>query len=331
MAPSASIFERFLSRPRIGWTKLLISLLMLLLPFGAAALDGEIGAILQRGRWRFLILPPTITIYIWLVSPRLAHTGAQVLASLRPYVGLDDEAFDHLVQQASRVKPSQEWLAFCAGLLIGVAAARSSNPDTSLSWQVAYWYLSNGLMYGLLAWTIFASFISTRLNAALHQAPLRFDLLDPSIFEPVGRQSLMLALVFVGGVTFSMLLTFQPENFTEPSFWLSNLLLVLLILLIFFLSMRPTHRLLMEEKYRLLLPTQSQLRIACQDLVDRLERGQDSGDLPARINALAVYETHLQAARTWPYNTATLRTLFFSVFIPIFTVLGRLAAEVWVR
>jgi hypothetical protein len=28
----------------------------------------------------------------------------------------------------------------------------------------------------------------------------------------------------------------------------------------------------------------------------------------------------LDKARTWPYNTATLRTLFFSVFIPLGSV-----------
>jgi len=80
-----------------------------------------------------------------------------------------------------------------------------------------------------------------------------------------------------------------------------------------------------------LRPVQAQLRRAGRELIERLEQGQDAADLPTRINALALYEARLQAARTWPYNTATLRTLFFSVFIPLFTVLGRLLVEVWVR
>lgn len=327
----ASPFERLLGRPQPGWLKLGLSLLILLLPFGAAALDGELDMLLQQGRWRFLILPPTIIIYIWLVSPRLARMGAEVLAAMRPLITLEEEEFEQMVKESSRVWPGYEWLAFGAGALLGVAAAQESNLVASLTWQVGYWYLASACMYGLLGWTIFASLVSTRLNAALHRSPLRFDILDPRPFEPVGRQSLTLALVFVGGATFSLLLTFQPENFTDPKFWLANLLLVLVILLIFFLSMRPTHRLLAEEKRRALEPVQSLLRGAGRELVERLEGGQDASDLSARINALAVYEARLQAARTWPYNTATLRTLFFSVLIPIFTVLGRLVVEVWVR
>ena len=34
------------------------------------------------------------------------------------------------------------------------------------------------------------------------------------------------------------------------------------------------------------------------------------------ISALIAYEERLQAARTWPYNTAMLRTLFFSIIVP---------------
>lgn len=326
-----SLFERLLSQPISGWLKLCLSLLILALPLGAAALDGYLNETLRQGQWRFLILPSAVIVYVWLISPRVVSVGVEVLASLRPLVALDDEEFEQRVLASSQLKPAHEWLAFGLGASLGVVSASATNLGPGSPWQVAYWYLSNGFMYGLLGWGIYASLVSTRLNAAMQQAPLRFDILDPTPFEPVGRQSLLLALVFVGGITFSQLLAFQPQNFSLPIFWIANLLLALPILLIFFLSMRPIHRLLAEEKSRLLRPVQAQLRRAGRELIERLEQGQDAADLPTRINALALYEARLQAARTWPYNTATLRTLFFSVFIPLFTVLGRLLVEVWVR
>ena len=45
------------------------------------------------------------------------------------------------------------------------------------------------------------------------------------------------------------------------------------------------------------------------------------------ISALAVLEQRLQAARTWPYDVGMLRTLFVSVLVPIFTMLGKLVID----
>ena len=61
-------------------------------------------------------------------------------------------------------------------------------------------------MYGLLAWTIYATLASTRLTNALLSQPLQIDPFDLSPFEPIGRQSLLNALVFVGGISLSLIL-----------------------------------------------------------------------------------------------------------------------------
>jgi hypothetical protein len=58
-----------------------------------------------------------------------------------------------------------------------------------------------------------------------------------------------------------------------------------------------------------------------------LEQGQLTGNLAAEIGALMAYERWLVSARTWPYNTAMLRTLTLSVFIPLATIVARKAAE----
>jgi hypothetical protein len=327
---SSSLFDRFISRPQPVWLKLGVSLLLLLLPFGAAHLDGTLADYIRQGRWRVFLVSPTIIIYIWLISPVLMRMGLDVIHAIRPLVPMDDESFESLIEGASRVNPVHEGIAFSIGAAFGIASVLLSG-DEIASWLGLYWFLTAGFMYGLLAWAIYGSAISTRLNAVLHSQSLRFDVLDSSPFEAVGRQSLLLALAFVGGISLSLIFAFQLENLSSPLFWLVYLVLVLATVLVFFQNMRPTHQVLVAAKNRELEPVQQHIQRACRSLIKRLDQGENSGTLAAEINALVVYEQRLQAARTWPYNTTMLRTLFFSVFFPLVTVLARVAAEILFR
>lgn len=328
MEPSRSIFNRFLSRPRPVWVGLFVSVSLLLLPFAAALLDGILGEFLADGRWRAYLLAPAILLYIWLISPAMTRVGNDVLISLRPLIELDDESFDRMVEKASRVDPRHEALAFGVGAIFGVVTALNSGFADNVVWLGVFGVLTQGLMYGLLVWVIYASVANTRLNAALHRQPMRIDIFNPTPFESVGRQSLLLALVFIGGITLSLLFSLQVQNFSSGEFWLTYLALVLVVLLIFFLNMRPTHRLLAQARKDELEPLQQRINASCRVLVERLEGGQEAGSLSDQINALVSYEDRLGRARTWPYNTAMLRTLFFSVFIPLGSILARLLVDV---
>jgi hypothetical protein len=309
------------------WIRLVVSLLLLILPFTAAYLDGVLEEFLRLGQWRFFLLAPVIIIYIWLVSPAMSRSEVEVVRSIRPLVPLDDENFNRLVNRESRLNPRHEWLAFGAGAILGLISAQASGIDQGTSWLLIYWFLAMAIMYGLLAWVILAAIASTRFNTKLHRQPLRVDILDSRPFEAIGRQSLLLALVFIGGITLSLIITFQPDVISSPAFWLNYLLLVLATMLIFFLNMWPTHQVLAEAKQRELEPLQQHINTACHDLVQQLDQNQDAASLSIEINALVAYENRLLAARTWPYNTTMLRTLFFSVLIPLGSVMARLLVE----
>jgi hypothetical protein len=327
MDQPTSLFDRFFSRPRPVWVTITVSLILLLLPFAAAYLYGNLDRFLNQGEWRVFVLAPTIILYIWLVSPLMARTGENVVESLRPLIDLDDGEFDQMVEDASRIKPGQELLAFAIGLILGMASVLAAGFEQGVTWLTIYWLLSTSLMYGILAWTIFIAVSSTRINAVLHRQPLQIDILNPEPFEAVGRQSLLLALVFIGGITLSLLFTYQGANISSPEFWVTNILFVLFTVLIFFLSMRPTHSLLAAEKKRDLKPVQARINSACRELVLCLDQHRESGQLPDEINALVTYEQRLLAARTWPYNVSMLRTLFFSVLIPLGSILARIAVD----
>jgi len=328
MDQPTSLFDRYFSQPRPIWVSIIVSLILLLLPFAAAYLDGATGEFLNQAQWRVYLLPPTIILYIWLVSPLMARMGDNVIKSIRPLVQLNDESFDRMIADASRVNPLHEWIAFGIGVLAGIIFSLGGDNDQSTFWLGAYWFISLRLMYGVLAWAIYVSVASTRLNSTLHRQPMQIDILNPTPFEAVGRQSLLLALVFIGGITMSLLFTYQEANLSSIDFWLINFLFVLFIVSIFFFSMRPTHRLLDDEKKRALEPVQKLINGKCRDLVQHLNQNQDSTSLSTEITALVSYEQRLLAARTWPYNVIMLRTLFLSVFIPLGSILARVAVDI---
>jgi hypothetical protein len=324
MKQHPTIFDRIFSRERPAWIKISASLLLLLLPFGIAYFDGSLNEILDQGLVRIFLVAPVITIYIWLVSPVMSRRGDEIIRSIRPLVPLDDESFDSMISAAIRVNPLYELGIFGGGVILGLLTAGGNALGENSNLLKVYWILSSAFMNGLLLWTIFIAVTSTRVHAALHRQPLRIDIFDSSPFEPIGRQGLLLAMVFVGGSTISLILSFQMESIASLGFWVGYILMVMVSALIFFLSMRPTHKVLAAAKKREHEAIQQHITSACRELVKRLDGSQATHDLAAEINALAVYEQRIGAARTWPYNTTMLRTLFFSVLIPLGSAMARL-------
>lgn len=331
MNSSASLFNRILTKQRPAWFIVLVSLILISIPFIMVYLDGTFVEFLQNGQLRFFLLPPCLIIYIWIISPIMSDLGNQELNAIRTVVATDDMTFNQLSKEASRVKPIYEIIAFGFGVGLGLLTASATDFGEQLRWLEAYWYTSLALMYGFLFWTIFHSIASTRVNNVLLRQPLNLNILDTVSLEPIGRQGLLLALVFVGGITLSLLLTFQFANLSSPYFWVTNIVMILITVLIFFLSMRPTHQAMVREKQRALQPVQQLINQSCQALVEAHKQSLQVSGLASEINALAIYEQRLLQARTWPYNTTMLRTLFFSVLIPLGTVLVRVLVEVIFR
>jgi len=240
---------------------------------------------------------------------------------------VDDDRFARLVSEAAHIRPAGEIIVFGAGASIGILSV-VGNPSFAISWLAVYWLLTTAAMYGLLAWIIYGALASTRVTTTLLRQPLRIDPFDAASFEPIGHQSLVLALVFVGGITLSLLFFVnQPEALRDVRFWLFYIPLVLVTVLIFFANMYPAHRVLAGAKARELEVVQRHLQRAFRNLVERLEDNQDAGSLAAEITALAAYDQRLQAVRTWPYNTSMLRALFVSTLVPAVTAVGRMVME----
>ena len=86
--------------------------------------------------------------------------------------------------------------------------------------------------------------------------------------------------------------------------------------MVFFLNMRDTHRVLAMEKKRELEAVGHRLKHVRRDIQRCIAENESLGPLAGEFSDLMTYERRLRGARTWPYNTAMLRTLFFTILIP---------------
>jgi hypothetical protein len=227
--------------------------------------------------------------------------------------------------------PRSELLAFGMGALL-VAVLSAQSVLEGFTWLELVMLIESGIEYGLLGVVIYGSLASTRVTSALLRRPLRIDPLDVTPFEAIGRQSLSLALVFVGGVTLSLLFVgAHPEVFLQWELYMVYAPLIVVPMLVFFLNMVPTHRRLQAARDGELRRVRGLIRRECAELVRTMEAGEEPTATAQRVTALAAYESRLLEARTWPYNTTMLRTVFVSVLIPGATMVGRVLAELLKR
>ena len=146
---ATSLFDRLIGRRRPVWLTLLVSLVLLSLPFLSVYLDGGLGEVTRRGEWRVLLLPPVIIIYILLVTPMMMRMSERVLEALRQLVPLEDAEFQHLVEHSARLSPLSELVLVAVGFALGILSALASGIDDQYTWLRVYWFLCNGLMYAL--------------------------------------------------------------------------------------------------------------------------------------------------------------------------------------
>ncbi len=319
-----SIFGKLMGPERPLSVTVAIVLLLVLLPIGAAFMDGALGVLFAEGYWQVVYLPAAVILYILFIGPILTRMEVKVLEAFRPLVQLDDSNFELLVVRASRVNPIAEAIAFGVGAIFGLWLGLAGIEGSDTFWLKLWLVCSGTGMFGLLGWAVYSSVASTRITSALHRQPLCIDIFDTKPFEPIGRQSLALALVFVGGILLSMVFGLGKLTISDWQNLVLYLILTGVIVLVFFLNMRDTHRVLAAAKRKELEAVQKNILQTSRALMERITDGDSGGSLGTEINALVTYEGRIRGTRTWPYDTTILRALFFSLIIPAVAELVKL-------
>lgn len=310
--------DRFLNKTRLSWTwfVVLVGGVLLIVPLLVAFADGFMHEFLYEGVWRTMYMAPAILVYILALQRPMDVAHQRAVLALRKVILLDDDAFEKIVLEASKVDARGELLAFFLGAAFGFWANGSWSIEGDYQWLKIYFPLAGSMLWGTLSWVIYSSVASTKLQTTLHQQPMKFDIFNLRPFEPIGRYSLIMALVFVGGIVISVLFINPLANDSVIFSLTLYAILAAVTVLVFFLSMRDTHKVLSAEKKRAIELAELKISEAFQSLSGGTISSGDMVSASTELNLWLKYEARLKVARTWPYNTAMIRTLALSILLP---------------
>lgn len=301
-----------------------ISVLFTGLPFVVAYLEGSLFRLLQDGTWRRLLQEPAIVLYSLAVAAWIFPSVNQVLEGLRPISKLNDDEYDRLVVRTTRISPRAEAFAIAIGAAFGLLLAVTGLDTAQPSALALYMLAANMVMFAVMSWGLYMILAESRRLAAFHRYPLRVNVFDIEPFEPIGRLSLQICLVYIGGIVISLVLDFSWTDILSWQNFLVYGLLIAVTIFLFFANMWRTHQVLSRAKQEALAAARRHIDSAYRTLEELSAKRENTQAVAAEISAWTTMEERLRLARTWPYNTEMLRTLFISALTPVLIAVVRL-------
>ncbi|MCP4168663.1 MAG: hypothetical protein GY759_22590 [Chloroflexi bacterium] len=271
-----------------------------------------------------MFFPALVITYLLIVVQQLQRTRENVAWSLRPLLQIDDETFVSIVRRACRANPVGELLGFGVGVLIFLMVVGRFGSNQSFFLIGLYYYIISMIMLGAIGWSVYAVIVITRLTNTLLRQPIEVDIFDVTPLEPIGMQSLFLSLSFLGALV--LVIPSSPYGFSS---WQNIALfgpLLLVTVLVFFVNMNSTHRLLAATKKRQMTIVERRFAQTYYQLQELDSSGLDTHATATELNSWAAAKRELTLTRSWPYNTEMLRTLFISVMIPVLVGGARIIA-----
>ena len=255
-------------------------------------------------------LDPVMIVYIFLVYPFMLRRWRRAMHSLEllaPHAG------------GAGAKPASrrgEWGAMLLGMLVGLAVAR--RVPGAEGWLRLYSEATSALMFALLAAAIYSSVVRSRHLAAQSRAGLGLNVFDGHLLTPFAQWGQSLSLVFVGGISLSLL--FQSyESLRSMEGVIVYGCMIIVALTLFFMSMWTIHVALAKAQDTELARVRRDLAAARAALLrhracESIGAAQDAY-LPVVV--LGVYEQQVLEASTWPFNPTIVGRVFASAVAPL--------------
>jgi len=266
-----------------------------------------------------LCLDPVILVYILALHPFMHRRWVRAMRSLEALAPHGRSA-----GRAGTAARRGEWAAMMLGMLAGLALARRG-PATE-GWLWLYSEAVSGLTFALLGATIYGSVMRSRQLAAFSRSGLELKVFDGHLLAPFAQWGQGLSLVFVGGISLSLLFqSYQSLRSVESVIIYGCLIVVAMTL--FFMSMWTVHVALAKAQYKELARVRSELVRAREALVQKrdCDTARTVQDTYLPVVILGVYERQVLNASTWPFNLAIVGRVFASVGAPLVVYLLKLA------
>jgi hypothetical protein len=293
-----------------------VSLALILLLVTAAYLDGVLIGPLDIGYWRYPLMAPAMIAYVLLTQPQLKQLRESAIRAFRPLVSLDDECFHRLLGRAPLFNRRREWMALGVGAVAGVLLTRSAWQYFPF-WTTLYVILATAIMWGLLGWVVYTSLSGTRLFSEANARTRDVSVFELALLEPIGHWSLGVALSYVGGSTLSLIFLPRPAMIAETAILYG--VLSLTPVLVFFLNMVSSRRIMVSAKRQELKMVRENLAAASGALWERAGQGnsEEVTALLGHFAAWAAVENRIREVPEWPYTAGIKRSLALSLLLPI--------------
>jgi hypothetical protein len=218
--------------------------------------------------------------------------------------------------QQKAASPRGEWGAMLLGSLFGLVVARDL-PGAE-GWLRLYSKATSALMFALLAAAIYGSLARARHLAAHSRAGLELNVFDGHLLTPFAQWGQSLSLVFVGGISLSLLFqSYESLRSIEGVIVYGSLVIVSLTL--FFMSVWTIHVALAKAQKKELARVRRDLAVA-REALHRDRAGDPAGTVQDPYLPLVVcgmYEKQVLDASTWPFNPMIVGRLFASAAAPL--------------
>jgi hypothetical protein len=264
-------------------------------------------------------LDPVILVYILALHPFMHRRWVRAMRSLEALAPHGRSA-----GPAGTATRRGEWAAMILGMLAGLAVARRG--PAAEGWIWLYSEAVSALMFALLGATIYGSVMRSRQLAAFSRSGLELKVFDGHLLTPFAQWGQGLSLVFVGGISLSLLFqSYQSLHSVESVIIYGCLIVVALTL--FFMSMWTVHVALARAQSKELARVRSELVLAREALVQErdCETARAVRDTYLPVVILGVYERQVLNASTWPFDLAIVGRVFASVGAPLAVYLLKLA------
>jgi len=324
------------SRLQWRWIMVIVAALLLLLLALVAYLDGVFADLSHWEFWRNFLDGPTLIIYILVVYPPIWRLWWRAVQSLQALLPVDEGSSKRVVIESPLPNRGWEWAFIIIGAVFWLTLWQpwdwENRWESGAIWLSAYDVVTQTVLFSLLAWLLYSSFSGNRYLSRLGRQNLNVDLFDTSTLTPVARSSLGFTIVFIGGISLS--LVFQTQE--DLLMW-NNIIvwaiLVCFVVLLFFLSMWSTHSTMASAKRRELDLAQKHLKTASRELRERAADDSLKGaeELSLTITMWMNYERRIKEVPEWPFNAGIIRRLAVSALAPVAVFLIKVFSGLGIR